>query len=103
MADLLKLISKLLLYTFAVVVLYLVFLPAFMPLGLTPFTKEYHEGYNDYLRGYSSKYNVTHGNSFSFTIKSFRNEAYCSGYEDAWRESDYKNDGQGRKASTQTS
>ena len=59
-------ISKLCLYVFVAVIAYLVFLPAFMPLGLTPFTKEYHEGYSDYMRGYSSRYNATRGNSFSF-------------------------------------
>jgi len=83
-------ISKLCLYVFVAVIAYLVFLPAFMPLGLTPFTKEYHEGYSDYMRGYSSRYNATRGNSFSFNVNSFRNRSYCVGYEDAWRLSDIK-------------
>jgi hypothetical protein len=85
-----KFISKLFLYVFVAVIAYLIFLPALMPLGLTPFTKEYHEGYNDYFRGYSSKYNATRGNSFSLNIESFRDEAYCVGYEDAWGLSDLK-------------
>ena len=78
-------ISKICLYAFVAVITYLLFLPAFMPLGLTPFTKEYHAGYNDEMKGYSLVYNATRGNSFSFNIDSFRNEAYCVGYEDAWR------------------
>ena len=92
-----ELTSKLFLYVFVAVIAYLLFLPAFMPLGLTPFSKEYHEGYNDYMRGYSSKYNATRGNSFSFNIGSFRNEAYCVGYEDAWSLSDLKKNGHGEK------
>lgn len=83
-------ITKLFLYAFVAILAYLLLLPAFMPLGLTPFTKEYHEGYNDHNRGYSSKYNSTCGNSLSFNVESFRNEAYCAGYEDAWRMSDKK-------------
>lgn len=80
-------ISKLCIYAFVAVIVYLIFLPAFMSSGLTPFTKEYHEGYNDYMRNYSSKYNATRWNSFSFNIQqSFRDEAYCTGYEDAWNE-----------------
>ena len=73
------------LYALVAIIAYFLFLPAFMPLGLTPFTKEYHAGYNDEMKGYSSVYNATRGNSFSFNIDSFRNEAYCVGYEDAWR------------------
>jgi hypothetical protein len=92
-----KFISKLFLYVFVAIIAYLIFLPALMPLGLTPFTKEYHEGYNDYFRGYSSKYNATRGNSFSFNIESFRNEAYCAGYEDAWSLSDLEKNEHGGK------
>jgi hypothetical protein len=47
--------------------------------------------YNDKMKGYSSVYNATRGNSLSFNIDSFRNWAYCVGYEDAWRISDSKN------------
>ena len=90
-------ISKPCLYVIVDVIAYLVFLPAFMPLGLTPFTNEYHEGYNDYMREYSSKYNATQGNYFSFNTESFRNEAYCTGYEDAWQLSDLKKHEQERK------
>jgi hypothetical protein len=83
-------ISKLCLYAFVVIIAYIVFLPAFMPLGLTPFTKEYHEGYKDEMNGYSSLYNATHDNPFSFNIENFRTWAYCVGYEDAWRSSEYE-------------
>lgn len=93
-------ITKTCLYALIAVITYLVFLPAFMPLGLTPFTKEYHEGYNDYFRGYSSKYNATRGNSFSLNIESFRDEAYCVGYEDAWSLSHLKKNEHGGKVIT---
>jgi hypothetical protein len=83
-------ISKLCLYAFIAIIAYLVFLPAFMPLGLTPFTQEYHTGYHDEMSGNSSVYNATCGNRLSFNIDSFRKWAYCIGYEDAWRSSDYE-------------
>jgi hypothetical protein len=66
------------------------FLPAFMPIGLTPFTQEYHAGYQDEMTGYSSVYNATYGNHLSFNIDSFRKWAFCVGYEDAWRSSEYE-------------
>jgi hypothetical protein len=83
-------ISKLCLYAFVAIIAYLVFLPAFMPIGLTPFTQEYHRGYQDELNVYSSVYNATCGNYLSFNIDSFRKWAYCVGYEDAWRSSEYE-------------
>jgi hypothetical protein len=61
-----------------------------MPLGLTPFTQEYHIGYQDEMSGYSSVYNATCGNYLSFNIDSFRKWTYCVGYEDAWRSSEYE-------------
>lgn len=62
-----------------------------MPLGLTLFTQDYNRGYKNEMLGYFSEYNAKRGNSFSFNIESFRNEAYCVGYEDAWRISEIKN------------
>lgn len=61
-----------------------------MPFGLTAFAQEYHLGYNDEMEGYSSVYNATHDNPLSFNIDSFRNWAYCVGYEDAWRLLEHK-------------
>lgn len=83
-------ITKICLCVLVAVIVYLVFLPAFTPLGLTPFTQEYHKGYQDEMKGYSTVYNETRGDSFSFNVDSFRNWAYCVGYEDAWWLSDLK-------------